>query len=222
MTQLTGTRPEPTDRNIAERGAALAGTAFVVCILAGNSLTESVVGTDDSPDGTVADLVSQASSTAARTGMVLELVGLLLLVAFAAGVTASSLRRRATVPGVLVALSATLVVAVKLAAAAPYLAALAAADELPVDVLQALVDLNDAAFVIGWLPFALFVGSVALCLRDQLGAGRVLVASGVLLAVLGLIAGAVGAVSPDHAVPIPFLLGLLWTAGVGLRLAIRR
>jgi hypothetical protein len=112
-------------------------------------------------------------------------------------------------------------VAVKLASAAPYLAALAAAEELPAETLQALVDVNDAAFVVGWLPFALFVGSAALTLREVGGSGRVLVGTGIALGLLGLVAGAVGSVSADHAVPIPFLLGVIWTGAVGLRLALR-
>ena len=73
-----------------------------------------------------------------RSGLVVELVGLMLLLVFAAGVTALGLRRRATTAAVLVALAGTVMVAVKLASAAPYLAALVSFDELPDDVLHAL------------------------------------------------------------------------------------
>jgi hypothetical protein len=222
----TEASPRPTTLDplldAADRAAAAAGAAFVACILVGNSLTESVVGTDESPAGTVADLLAQGSSTAVRSGLVVELIGLMLLAVFAAGLAALGLRRGATPAGTLVAVTATLVVAVKLASAAPYLAALASVDELPDDVLHALVRTNEAAFVVGWLPFAFLVGAVALTLRQAGLAGRVLVGIGLVLAGLGVVAGAVGAVLPDNAVPIPFLLSLLWTAAVGIRLASRR
>lgn len=205
-----------------DRLGVAAGAAFVVCILAGNSMTETVVGTDESPAGTAADLVAQGASGVARGGYALELVGLLLLVWFAASVAVLGWRRGgpATLP-VLVAAAGVLVTGVKLASAAPFLAALAA-DELSDEVRHALVETNGAAFVLTWLPYAVLVGSTAVLLLRAGLVGRVLAGSGLALAGLGLVAALAGFTSPATAVPVPFLLSLLWTLAVSLRVAARR
>ena len=199
-----------------------AGAAFVACILAGNSMTESVVGTDESPAGTAADLVAQAASGVARAGLALELVGLLLLVWFAPAVAAVGWRRSGagTLP-LLVAGAGLLVAAVKLGSAAPYLAALAA-DGLSDEVRHALVETNGAAFVLTWLPYAVLVGSAAVVLLRAGLVGRVLAGLGLALSGLGLAAALVGFTSPATAVPVPFLLSLLWTLAASVRVAARR
>lgn len=226
-THLTPSGPaapegDPTRLRRTDRLGAAAGAVFVVCILAGNSMTESVVGTDESPAGTAADLVAQAASGVARAGLALELLGLLLLVWFAAALTAVGWRRSgaATLP-LLVAGAGLLVAAVKLGSAAPYLAALAA-DGLSDEVRHALVETNGAAFVLTWLPFAVLVGSTAVLLLRTGLAGRVLAGTGLALAGLGVAAALVGFTSPASAVPVPFLLSLLWTLAVSVRVAARR
>lgn len=206
----------------ADRAGVAAGAAFVACILAGNSMTETVVGTDDSPAGTTADLAAQAASGVARTGFVLEVVGLLLLVWFAATVAVLGHRRAgAGALPVMVAGAGLLVVAVKLGSAAPFLAALTA-DGLPDEVRHALVETNGAAFVLTWLPYAVLVGCAAIVLHRAGLVGRVLTGLGLVLAVLGLAAGLVGVTSPATAVPVPFLLSLLWTLAASVRVAVRR
>lgn len=206
----------------ADRLGTAAGAAFVVCILAGNSMTETVAGQDPSPAGTAADLAAQAVSGVVRAGLALELVGLLLLVWFAATVAALGWRRTGagTLP-VLVAGAGLLVAAVKLASAAPYLAALAA-DGLPDEVRHALVETNGAAFVLTWLPYAVLVGTAAAVLHAAGLVGRVLTGLGLVLAGLGLAVALVGVTSPATAVPVPFLLSLLWTLAVSVRLSVRR
>lgn len=212
----------PTRLRRADRLGAAAGAAFVACILAGNSMTESVVGTDGSPAGTAADLVAQAASGVVRAGLALELVGLLLLVWFAAAVAVVGWRRSGagTLP-LLVAGAGLLVAAVKLGSAAPYLAALAA-DGLSDEVRHALVETNGAAFVLTWLPYAVLVGSAAVLLLRAGLVGRVLAGAGLGLAGLGAAAALVGFTSPASAVPVPFLLSLLWTLAVSVRVAARR
>jgi hypothetical protein len=206
-----------------DRLAAASGAAFVVAILSGNSLTESVVGADPTPAGTARDLMSQGGSAAARLGLAIELVGLLCLAVFAAGVIALGLRESALrASHVLVGLGAGLVLGVKLASAAPYLAALHGAETLSVGVLHGLVETNEAAFVLTWLPFSLLLASLAVMLRRTGLVGRGLAGVGVVLGVTGLPAGLVGAVLPAYAVPVPFLLGVLWIGVVGLRIATRR
>lgn len=221
-TRATAPRPDPSRLLPADRAGAAAGAAFVACILAGNSLTETVVGTDDSPAGTAADLAAQAVSGVARAGYVLEVVGLLLLVWFAATVAALGWRRSgaASMP-VLVAGAGLLVAAVKLGSAAPFLAALTA-DGLSDEVRHALVETNGAAFVLTWLPYAVLVGSAAVVLHRAGLVGRVLAGLGLVLAALGLAAALVGFTSPATAVPVPFLLSLLWTLAASARVAVRR
>lgn len=221
-TEPVGRPRDPSRLRGADRLGVATGAAFVVCILAGNSMTESVVGTDESPVGTAADLAAQAASGMARVGLAAELVGLLLLVWFAATVAALGWRRSgaSTFP-VLVATAGALVAAVKLGSAAPYLAALTA-DGLSAEIRHALVETNGAAFVLTWLPYAVLVGSTAVVLLRAGLVGRVLAGSGLALAGLGLVAALAGFTSPATAVPVPFLLSLLWTLAVSLRVAARR
>lgn len=210
----------------ADRLAALGGTLFTVCVLAGNGLTETVVGSDDSPAGTpagtAADLAAQGASTAVRVGLGLELVGLLLAGGFAAAVAARGLGRAATrTAATVAAVAGGCLVAVKLASAAPYLAALSARDTLPDEVLHALVGTNEAAFVVTWLPAAVLVGATALVLHGTGVGGRLLRATGLVVAGAGLAAALVGSIDPSSAFPVPFLLGLVWIAVAGVRLARR-
>lgn len=215
-------RHDPSRLRRADRAGAATGAAFVACILAGNSMTESVVGTDDSPAGTAADLAAQAASGVARTGLALELVGLLLLGWFAATVAVLGWRRSGPSALPVVAVGAGLLVAaVKLASAAPYLAALTG-DGLSDEVRHALIETNGAAFVLTWLPYAVLVGGTADVLLRAGLVGRVLAGLGLALSGLGLAAALIGFTSPATAVPIPFLLSLLWTLAVSVRVATRR
>ena len=215
-----GVSPDALRRS--DRLGAAAGAAFVACILVGNSMTESVVGSDASATGTAADLAAQATSGVVRAGLALELVGLLLLGVFAATTAVLGWRRSgaATLP-VLVAGAGLLVAAVKLSSAAPYLAALAA-DGMADEVRHALVQTNDAAFVLTWLPFAVMVGSMAVLLLRAGLVGRVLAVVGLVLAGLGGVAALVGFSSPATALPVPFLLSLLWTVAVSVRVSAHR
>ena len=217
---LEATDPHPT---VLDRGAGAAAALFTVCVLAGNALTESVVGTDDSPAGTAADLAAQAASTAVHVGLALEVVGLLLVGLFASAVTALGFRTpSARTPAVLASVAAAALVAIKLGSGAPYLAALSARDDLSDDVLHALVETNGAAFLLSWLPVAVLVTATALVLRRTGVAGRVLAGTGFVLGGLGLVAALVGLGDPGSAMPVPFLLSLLWLAVAGVRLAVRR
>jgi hypothetical protein len=223
-TPTSDPRPSADERLRPEdRLAALAGTVFVVAILVGNVFTESVVGTDPTPAGTAGDLLAQSGAGLVRAGFAMELLGLLCLAIFAAGVTAHGCRRAPVgISTLLVGVGASLVVSVKLSSAAPYLAALHGAETLPDQVLHALVETNGVAFVLTWLPFALFVAGVAGVLGRAGLIGRPLAGVGLALAGLGLVVGLVGAVEPQYAVPVPFLLSVLWTGVVGLRVATTR
>lgn len=201
---------EPRPRRLA----ALTGAAFVVAVLTGNSLTESVSG-----EGVLGDLGALAASTAARSGLVLELVAFVLLLCFVGSLAGSA--RRSAAAGVM-AVAGTTMVAVKLGSAAAVLAALHTRDELDEVTATALVEENGAAFVLFWIPFGLFVAAAARVLGEAGHVGRVLGHAGLVLGSLGTVAGVLGAVWPSYAVPIPFLLSLIWVIAVSVRLAVGR
>lgn len=222
-TDLEQDRPGAHRPRITERALALCGAGFVVAVLAGNSLTETVAVEGDGPEATVRELAAGTDSLAVSVGLSLEVLGLLALVLFGAAVAE---RGRRHAPGSpwpsLAALAAVLLVAVKLASAAPYLAARSALDTLEADTLHALVEANGAAFVLSWLPMALLVGAVAATLRRAAVVGPVAWATGLALSVLGLAAGLLGMLDPQNALPVPFLLSLLWVAVASVRLAVGR
>lgn len=225
MTQTLAPRtPEteaPVDARTSERVAAAAGPLFVVCILAGNSLTESVSTGKDGAAGAAADLLAMSTSTAARAGLVLELTGLTLLLVFAGAVVARGLGLRRLLPASVAAVAAAVMVGTKLASASDVLAGLALTSALPDSTLQALVEANAAAFVVGWIPFGLLVTAAAISLAES-PLGRPTVWFGVVVGVGSVALGMTGAVWPGLAVPLPFLLGVLWTGVVGARLALGR
>lgn len=194
------------------RPGALTGLGFVLAVLTGNSLTESAAG-----NGALADLTALSSSTAARLGLGLELLAFVLLLVFASEVAARGARGAAAHLSVL---AAAVMVAVKLGSGAAVLGA--AHDPGPLDQASAelIVGANDAAFVLSWLGFGGFVAAGAVALAAAGALGRVLRTTGLGLGVLTVAAGVVGSVVPAAAVPIPFLLALLWTGVVSVRLSV--
>lgn len=215
-------RLQPADATrTSDRLLLSCGAAFVVLILLGNSLTESVLDPEvgAGPAQTRRDLAAQATSAVVRLGLGLELAGLTCLLGFAVGVLLLGGRRQGVGPaGVLTVVGATTMVAVKLASAAPALAALGQHDTLSAHVLHALVQTNEAAFVLCWLPFGVFVLGAARALVGGGAIGRVLGGLGLALGALTVVTGLVGSVAPAYAVPVPFLLSLLWTLAASVRL----
>jgi hypothetical protein len=208
----------------SRRLAAATGPAFVVLVLAGNSLTESVPAplAGRSPDQAALDgLAAKAGNATVQLGAVVEVLAFCCFLVFAAYL-ADLLRRRGglRLAGIVAVIAAVLMVAVKLGSAAPYLAGLAHHDDLSDDTALALVASNGAAFVLCWLPFALFVWTAAVALRGAGLLGPVGYWAGVLLGVLGVAAMLAGMADVNAANPVPFLLGLLWVLAVGVRLAV--
>jgi hypothetical protein len=207
---------------LARRAAALSGPSFVVLVLAGNSLTETVATESGAGAGqeALATFAAKDGDPVVAVGTAMELLGFVLLAVFAAYLV-DLLRRRVALraAGVMALVSVGWMLAVKLGSAAAYVAGLARHEELTPEVALALVEINNAAFVLGWLPWALFVGAAALSLRQARALGRVGLGVGLVAATLGTAAAVVGVVAPDHANPLPFLLGLVWVLVVGVRLA---
>lgn len=199
------TRPADTSGSAESRPrsrwAALTGAGFVVCALAGNGLAGGV------------DLTEAERPLAAQLGLGLEVVGvafLALYVAWVCSVAGPGLGRTTA------AAAGAVMVAVKLGSGAALLAAWHEED-LARTSEEALVALNDAAFVLSWLPFGLLVAAAAVALGDLVG--RPLRTTGLLLGGLTVALGVVGSVAPGAAVPIPFLLSLVWLLVVSVRAA---
>ncbi|HWJ66974.1 MAG TPA: hypothetical protein VNT31_09880 [Nocardioides sp.] len=210
---------------MTSRILAASGAAFVVLALAGNSLTESAVSAVD-PGGELdgeqaaANLAAYAGSTAARVGLGLEILGMAALAVFAAAVT-TRLVGRAPAAAITAAIGAAGVLLVKLATGAPLLAGIAEHERLSDDAALALMATNGAGFVLSWVPMAVLVGALAAGLAIAGEVGRPTAVVGGVLAALGVVAALVGAGDVNGAaVPIPFLLSLLWVAVVSVRLAI--
>lgn len=218
------TRPapdRPAPQPLLRRLAPLSGAGFVLAVLAGNSLTETVAVSGDSPADTVRELSAGAASSTVSAGLVLEVAGLLSLVVFGAVVATVGRDRAPWSPWPAVAAqAAVLLTALKLASAAPFLAARSTLDSVDAGTAHALVESNGAAFVLSWLPMALLVGACATALREGGLIGRVAWVIGLGLSLAGLAAGLLGMLEPQGAVPVPFLLSLLWLAAVSVRLSV--
>lgn len=209
---------ETTSTTGADRTAAVAGVAFLVLLLLGNSLAMSGIGdVSDPTDAQLqAALLQQAEGAVNQLGLALELLAFVAL-AVLVGRVAAQLRQTAGW-GVVVAVAGATLLGVKLASAAPLLVAMDAAHSMDAGLARALVEMNDAAFVVSWLPFAVLVGAAAWGARQASLTGSVLFGTGMLLAGLGLLAALLGVRDTDSAVPVPFLLSLLWTTALAVQL----
>ncbi len=201
------------------RLAVVTGPAFVVLVLVGNSLTESVV---DPNASTLDRLAAQAVSTTVHVGLAAELLAFSCLAVFVAALhtllgrsgAASTAANLATVAG-------TVMIAVKLGSGAAYLAALSEHERLSEEAATALLASNGAAFMLCWLPWGLFVGACAVALHGTGLVGRVSLVTGVAAGGLAVAATLSGVTTPDDANPMPFLLGLVWVLVVGARFVVR-
>ncbi len=206
----------------ARRACAATGFAFVVLTFAGNSLTESVINPSAELSGQQAleNFAITASSTVAQVGLMMELLGFVALTVFV-GFIVDTVRRRGvhSMAGVVAAVSATITLAVKLGSGASYLAGLTYHSALTPDTALALTLINDAAFVISWLPFAVFVLAAALALHTAGAIGRFGAGAGLVIGALGIPATLAGVTDTASALPVPFLLGCLWTAAVSVKAA---
>ena len=211
MTVSTSTPTASPTRPGRRNPAALSGAGFVAAVLVGNTLTESAGGR-----GALGELAAWAASPTAAAGLVAELVGFVLLLGFVPLLARSGRGDSAAVAAVAGGVAA----AVKLGSGALLLGALHGRDDLDESAASALLAANGAAFVLFWIGFGLFVAAAARGLAAAGAVGRTLAVGGQVLGSLTVVAGVAGAVVPALAVPIPFLLTLVWTVAVSLRLAV--
>lgn len=207
-----------TDEHRGDRVAAGAGLAFLVLLLMGNSLALSgVAEVADPTDAQLqASLLQQSTGAVNGIGVALELLAFVALTVLAGRLAA--LLRGTAGWGTVVAVAGATLLGVKLASAAPLLVAMDSATSTDAGIVRALVDMNDAAFVVSWLPLAVLVGAAAWGARQAGLTGSVLFGIGMLLSALGLVAALLGVRDLDAAVPVPFLLSLLWTTALAVHL----
>jgi hypothetical protein len=214
---------------IRDRIGAATGAAFVALILVGNGMTSGVSTADSAhPTGeqVLRDVAHQASSATVTVGFVLELLGFAAFIVFL-GYLADVLRRRVPGrgPGGIAAgtaiVSGAVMLAVKLGSAAPIEVVSIDQGHISPQLAQVLNDMSGVAFVISWLPFAIFIAAAAAGLHRAAQVGRPTAYSGLALGAAGLALSIAGVHDPLGANPLAFLLGLAWLLAVSVRLAVR-
>jgi hypothetical protein len=205
-------------------GAAL-GAAFVVLLFVGNGL--GTAGTDQSghPSGdtVLRDVARMHASSSATLGFVLEVLGFVAFLGFL-GFVADLTRRHGgawRAPAATAVVSGVVMLAVKLGSAAPAVALDLDRTTLSPQLAQVLNDMNGAAFVVSWLPFAVFVAGLGLALRGAGAVGRPTTGIATFLGAAGVALALLGLRSYADANPMAFLLGMLWLLVVSLRLVVR-
>jgi hypothetical protein len=212
---------------LRDRIGAATGAAFVVLIMVGNQMASGGSAGSAHPTGeqVLKDVALQASRATYLPGFILECLGFAAFIGFL-GYLATVLRR---VPGrgpVGIAAGAAIVsgavmVAVKLGSVAPLGALAIDHGHLSPQLAQVLNDLSGVAFVISWMPCAIFVAAAAAGLYRAALVGRPTAYSGLVLGVAGLALSIAGVYDPLDANPLAFLLGLLWLLAVSVRLAVK-
>jgi len=89
------------------------------------------------------------------------------------------------------------------------------------DLARVLADMGSVAFVLGWLPYAVFVGAAALGLLRAGLVGRPTAVIGAVVGAAGLVLALIGLENPVDGNPMAWMAGLLWTLVVSVRLAVR-
>ena len=212
---------------VRHRIAAASGALYVVCIIVGNTLATSGDSSSMHPTGAAVlrDAARHAESRAATAGFVLEIVGFTLFIGFLgclAATFAAASKEAVTGKffGATAIVAGVTALAIKLGSAAPVVALMMDRRQLDPTLARVLNDINGAAFVLTWLPTAVFVGSAAVALRQAGQVGRVLGWSGAMLGVVGFPLAVVGLHDPVSANPFAFLLGVLWVLAVSVRMSL--
>jgi len=212
---------------VRDRLGAVTGAAFVVLVMVGNEMATAGSGQSAHPTGdqVLRDAAHQASSASVAAGTALEVLGFAAFLVFL-GYLADVLRRGAVGRGGSIAagtgiVAGAVMVAVKLGSAAPIMALWVDHGAISPQLALVLNDLGTVAFVISWLPSAIFVAAAAAALHRAGLVGRPTAYCGFVLGAAGLVLTIIGIHDPVSANPQAFLLGLLWLLVVSVRLAIR-
>lgn len=209
---------------ILDRIGALTGAAYVVLVLIGNPLsTAGPAGPRPGPHPSQLDIDYYrwlAGSTSGQLGLSLELLGFAAWVLFVGylctRVRAGGWLANAALVGGVVS------IAVKVASGAPWFAAYGLRNDISPETARVLGDMNAVAFGLDWLPIGLFVACAAAAAMMAHVLGRVLGWSGVIAGTVAVVYTAFAGVHVMSASALPFLLCLLWTLAVSVRLGIER
>jgi hypothetical protein len=212
---------------VRDRVGAVTGAAFVALIMVGNTMASAGSSQSAHPTGeqVLRDASHQVSSASVSAGVALELLGFAAFIGFL-GYLADVVRRSSeSRPGRIAAgaaiVAGAVMLAIKLGSAAPIGALAIDHSHISPQLAQVLNDMSTVAFVISWLPFAIFVAAAAAALHRASLVGRPTAYSGLVLGAAGLALSIIGFHDPIRANPLAFLLGLLWLLVVSVRLAVR-
>ena len=204
-----------------ERLAAASGAVYVVLVMVGNGIATAGQSNIESGKAVLSDL--QHRSAAQSVGIAMEVLSFAALMVFV-GYLYRALRRSERPDGWAAAAAfgtGVLATAVKLASAAPGLAAYLRRDDLPPVLARTLNDLGGGAFVISGYAFGIFVALAAGSAFGTLALPRWLSISGLVAGVLTIAAGVAGVLSPAGYVPVPFLLCLAWILAASIVFSVR-
>jgi hypothetical protein len=212
---------------VRDRLGAVTGAAFVILILVGNQMATAGSSQSAHPTGeqVLRDAAHQVSSASVTAGVALEVLGFAAFLVFL-GYLADVLRRaaggqRGSIAAGASIVSGAVMVAVKLGSAVPVVTLWVDHGDISPQLALVLNDLGSVAFVISWLPFAIFVAAAAAALHRAGLVGRPTACCGFVLGAAGLVLSIIGIHDPISANPLAFVLGLLWLLAVSVRLAIR-
>lgn len=210
--------------SVPDRLGAACGAAFIVLILVGNQMSMGGAGGQNDPHPTgAADLTmfSGQSGIADKIGFSLEVLGFAAFMFFL-GWLVSTLRGRggawswlSSVAGV----GGTLALAVKLGSFLPMLAGVADHRDLSPGLARVLFDMNSAGFVLFTFPYAVFMVGAAGALLAARYVGKVLGISGIVIGAAGVFVALPTQFDPVDSIVLPWILGMLWTLVLGIRLA---
>jgi hypothetical protein len=213
-----------TKFSLPDRIGAACGAAFIILILVGNQMSMGGAGgqNDPHPSGS-SDLAMFGGHPGIldKIGFSLEVLGLAAFMFFL-GWLVSTLRGRggawswlAGVAGV----AGTLALAVKLGSFLPMLAGVADHRDLTPGLARVLFDMNSAGFVLFTFPYAVFMIGAAGALLASGYVGKVLGISGIVIGVAGVFIQLPTQFDPVNGNVLPWILGMLWTLVLGVRLA---
>ena len=211
--------------SVPDRLGAACGSAFIVMIVVGNQLSmASGAGGQNDPHPTGAadlDMFSAHAGVVDRIGFSLEVLGFAAFMFFL-GWLVSTLRGRAgawswlaTVAGV----GGTLAMAVKLGSFLPMLAGFVDHQDLTPGLARVLFDMNSAGFVLFTFPYAVFMLAASGALLASGYVGKVLGISGIVIGGAGVLIQLPTQFDPVNGNVLPWLLGMLWTLVLGIKLA---
>lgn len=207
---------------IADRCGAAAGAAYIVLINVGNQLGNGN-SQDPHPSGRT-DLAnfSGTPTAAQQVGFTMEVLGFVAFMFFL-GWLVTALRARGgswswlpTVAGV----GGIVTLAVKLGSAAPILTGELDHGQLSPVLARVLSDMNGSSFVVTFLPFAVYVLAAGASMLATGFAGRVAGWAGVVVGTAGLVVPLATRLDPVDTNVVPFLLAMLWTLAVSVRLTV--